>query len=664
MSVTDTVLSLCVRRSREMGDTDRGGSSRRRSRSPSTRRRRRRRRSSHSSDSNDSREQRRDRHGPKRLVDKIEKHLKKHSRSEPLGYRDEDNPFGDSNLSQRFVWGKKIERELKAGASIKDYSASAHSRRDYERLSEIEKIKRKREEREAERAAIAEELELLQRERARSEAVELEKQEDLFHLEQAKVRAQQRLAAGRPKAIDVITNNLFLLDGFDKTAEDPNTFISGLTVFQLKELAKDIQEYSRLDAVNTSHSDFWKALAKVTHHVLWEAEKQEHADQAAAAGEPVDEGYMPREAGWHPSLESDIADMLDGKRLSELKSLEESIVDQLEHGDAPDPDYWYSVLKRLDLYKAKSMLREFHENVVERELQKIKQGIYVPTAAIPTAERAVQAQEEALKSEAQQKAEHDSIKKEASDDTKSVAGRKQGTLKEEDTKSLGHLGEHGLEEVAEKPPSQVQQPTVTIAEELYRKAVSKNDGAQMKESDSLMQHITKSAIASSEKPEERKLKAIAAQTMGHDKDDDASADFGTEVNISSRVYSWQKHYKTCKPKYFNKVHTTFFWTKYNKAHYDRDNPPPKIVSGYKFNIFYPDLVDPSKTPTYSIEKDVESPDDSTCILRFSAGAPYEDIAFRIINKKWNTDPKSGFRCVFDRGILQLYFRFMMQFYKR
>merc|ERR1712039_452075 len=23
-------------------------------------------------------------------------------------------------------------------------------------------------------------------------------------------------------------------------------------------------------------------------------------------------------------------------------------------------------------------------------------------------------------------------------------------------------------------------------------------------------------------------------------------------------------------------------------HYDHDNPPPKIVQGYKFNIFYPD----------------------------------------------------------------------------
>jgi len=30
---------------------------------------------------------------------------------------------------------------------------------------------------------------------------------------------------------------------------------------------------------------------------------------------------------------------------------------------------------------------------------------------------------------------------------------------------------------------------------------------------------------------------------------------------------------------------------YNRTHYDHDNPPPKTVQGYKFNVFYPDLID-------------------------------------------------------------------------
>ncbi len=49
-------------------------------------------------------------------------------------------------------------------------------------------------------------------------------------------------------------------------------------------------------------------------------------------------------------------------------------------------------------------------------------------------------------------------------------------------------------------------------------------------------------------------------------------------------------------RYFNRVKTGYDWNKYNQTHYDHDNPPPKSVQGYKFNIFYPDLVDRSVTP--------------------------------------------------------------------
>lgn len=49
---------------------------------------------------------------------------------------------------------------------------------------------------------------------------------------------------------------------------------------------------------------------------------------------------------------------------------------------------------------------------------------------------------------------------------------------------------------------------------------------------------------------------------------------------------------------FFRVHTGFEWNKYNQTHYDMDNPPPKIVQGYKFNIFYPDLIDKNTTPEY------------------------------------------------------------------
>jgi hypothetical protein len=126
-------------------------------------------------------------------------------------------------------------------------------------------------------------------------------------------------------------------------------------------------------------------------------------------------------------------------------------------------------------------------------------------------------------------------------------------------------------------------------------------------------------------------------------------------------YSWQDRYKPRKPRYFNRVRTGFDWNKYNQTHYDSETPPPKIVQGYKFNIFYPDLVDPTKTPYYLLER---ADSEEFCILRFHAGPPYEDIAFKIINREWNKSRKRGFRSTFERGILSLYFNFTTHWYRR
>lgn len=79
-------------------------------------------------------------------------------------------------------------------------------------------------------------------------------------------------------------------------------------------------------------------------------------------------------------------------------------------------------------------------------------------------------------------------------------------------------------------------------------------------------------------------------------------------------------------------------------HYDQDNPPPKVVLGYKFNLFYPDLIDKSSTPQYYLEN---TPDPNKMRIIFKAGPPYEDVAFEIVNKDWEMGEKHGFKCVFS-----------------
>eukprot|EP01119_Soliformovum_irregulare_P008278 TRINITY_DN21409_c0_g1_i1.p1 TRINITY_DN21409_c0_g1~~TRINITY_DN21409_c0_g1_i1.p1 ORF type:complete len:431 (+),score=163.45 TRINITY_DN21409_c0_g1_i1:117-1295(+) len=116
------------------------------------------------------------------------------------------------------------------------------------------------------------------------------------------------------------------------------------------------------------------------------------------------------------------------------------------------------------------------------------------------------------------------------------------------------------------------------------------------------------------------------------------------------------------PRFFNRVIMGCEWNKYNQTHYDQDNPPPKTILGYRFNIFYPDLADLRKTPHYRVEKLPETPD--FVILRFVASAPYSDVTFMIANREWEHSHKKGFRCAFERGIMHLHFSFKKYRYRR
>ncbi|KAM3567919.1 hypothetical protein VYU27_009944, partial [Nannochloropsis oceanica] len=163
------------------------------------------------------------------------------------------------------------------------------------------------------------------------------------------------------------------------------------------------------------------------------------------------------------------------------------------------------------------------------------------------------------------------------------------------------------------------------------------------------------ALVSSERS-----KGLAADESTLDKHAEvALGEGGGEV--VGKTYWWQDKYRPRKPRYFNRVKTGWDWNMYNRTHYDHDNPPPKTVQGYKFNVFYPDLIDKTQTPSFFLER-CDNPDFT--IIRFHAGPPYEDVAFKILNKEWEKSHKRGFKCLFERGILSLYFNFKRARYRR
>lgn len=562
---------------------------------------------------------------------KVAKKLKSQTVS---GYSNDANPFGDSNLNEKFVWRKKIEKDISQGVPLDMFSIKAEKKKQRERMAEIEKVKKRREERAIEKAQHEEEMALLARERARAEFQDWEKKEEEFHFDQSKVRSEIRLREGRTKPIDILSKQLNPLDDFDIEINEPYMVLKGLTVREMEELREDIKMHLDLDRATPTHIEYWEALLVVCDWELAEARKKDALDRARVRGEQPPAELLAEERGLHSSIETDVKNLLQGKSYGELEALQSQIESQMRSGTAKVVEYWEAVLKRLHIYKAKACLKEIHTKMLRKHLEHLEQPLEGEENLEP--ERSLSP-----------------IEEETDHDEKDAEAFSPEPMPDEETHEVEEeAGSYSPQLLHDNENEEAIDPEEDRAIlELKRKAVLEEQQRRIQE-----------AMASRPAPPEDNLEIKAMKAMGAMEEGDAVFGTSDEINLDSQVYWWHDKYRPRKPKYFNRVHTGYEWNKYNQTHYDHDNPPPKIVQGYKFNIFYPDLVDKIKAPTYTIENDGDSGE--TCIIRFHAGPPYEDIAFRIVNKEWEYSHKKGFKCTFERGILHVYFNFKRYRYRR
>ncbi|GAA0159776.1 scaffold/adaptor protein [Lithospermum erythrorhizon] len=571
----------------------------------------------------------------KKAQKKAMKAAKKLNSQSVSGYSNDSNPFGDSNLNETFVWRKKIERDVGQGVSLDEFSLKAEKKRQRERMAEVEKVKKRREERAIEKAQHEEEMALLARERARAEFHDWEKKEEEFHFDQSKVRSEIRLREGRMKPIDILTKNLDPSEDMDIEINEPDTVFKGLTVKEMEELHEDIKMHLDLDRATPTHIQYWEALLVVCDWALAESRKRDALDRARVRGERLPPELLVEDRGLHPSVEADVKNLLQGKTYAELEKFQTQIESEMRSGTAKVVEYWEAVLKRLHIFKAKACLKEIHAQLLCKHLEHLEQ----PSNKKDTDEEfEVDAEEE-----------QDDIHEEKEDDPDFSPEPILETIPEE-------------EEVAGS-----FSPQLLHGDDSEEAIDPEEDRAILeKKRTAVLEERRNQEMTSRTTPEDKNFENRALKAMGAMEEGDAVFGSTEEVNVETRaeseVYWWHDKYRPRKPKYFNRVHTGYEWNKYNQTHYDHDNPPPKVVQGYKFNIFYPDLVDKSRAPSYTIERDGDSSE--TCIIRFHAGPPYEDIAFRIVNKEWEYSHKKGYKCTFERGILHLYFNFKRYRYRR
>lgn len=553
-----------------------------------------------------------------------------------LGYTNVDNPFGDEHLLDTFVWTKKLEKEGIRDLSAEQIQALSRSKMLHNKV-ELEKVKKRRLEREREQEEREKEREMLQREKEADYFQAWEKQEDGFHLNQAKLRSTIRIKDGRAKPIDLLAKYISAED--DELAvemHEPYTYLYGLTIQDLEDLLEDIKVYLELE--EGKNADYWRDIITVTQDELAKLRKLDTSSR---------EYIGDRRDGINQAVSSEIGDVFKGKTTNQLKLLEKQIKDKLSGGEGIDVGYWESLLQQLKAYKARTRLRERHQDVLRQKLHKFKreQGIEPDPPLFPVVKQDSEAgNDNSSAGSASPQAGTSQVTREQTGEapaqSKAQGSDSEDEEEEEDggDKAEVTVTEEDLQEVeyvkGGYSPRLFQPSDLTIDAVIYDEADDEKKLALARK-----QVITTGRVKTDGETEfEKKARE------GMDLDE---AQFSVELNLEQQSFLWSDKYRPRKPRFFNRVHTGFEWNKYNQTHYDIDNPPPKIVQGYKFNIFYPDLIDKAKTPEYFVTPLEGSKD--FAMLRFHAGPPYEDIAFKIVNREWEYSYKRGFRCQFQIG---------------
>ncbi|KAH9671679.1 Cactin [Citrus sinensis] len=214
----------------------------------------------------------------KKAQRKAAKVAKKLKAQKVSGYSNDSNPFGDSNLNEKFVWRKKIERDVSQGVPLEEFSVKAEKKRQRERMSKVFLVESVFQEKYfmayydgviyttiwmhfglVNYILLAA---LVAREHALAEFQDWEKKEEEFHFDQRKLGSEIRLREGRVKPIDVLCKHLSGSDDLDIEINEPYMAFKGLTVKDMEELRDDIKMYLDLDRATPTHVEYWEVTVR------------------------------------------------------------------------------------------------------------------------------------------------------------------------------------------------------------------------------------------------------------------------------------------------------------------------------------------------------------------------------------------------------------------
>jgi hypothetical protein len=478
-------------------------------------------------------------------------------------------------------------------------------------------------------------------------------QEDSFVLKQAKKKADIRVREGRAKPIDwlavilrVIDPDRDLLDDDEDDIQvdvvDPEGVFEGLNDSQLRELETDITSYLTLET-NARNKDYWKTMLIICN------DRRQKLKPLGPEGRAVS------------SVSADVDKIMAPKSYEQLETLERQIRAKLQANKDIDVDYWEQMLRSLLIWKAKAKLKTVYQSVLDSRLETLRkqqsedaQGIRAKLQSMLSGPlRVVEDGSEGMVSS-------DHSRQKVLLYSQSLDPEPFLKLRTED-KAVEVLDESTfLQRVTAERTKTLKLGYVPLRHRATERAVSNTvDKNGNSAATSAAPPGTQRFSSLVNEDFSQATKALYEREVARGVSENEEIFTAEETVPTASKPQWADKYRPRKPKYFNRVQMGYEWNKYNQTHYDHDNPPPKVVQGYKFNIFYPDLIDKTKAPTFRIirehgrkrgESFAPAGEEDTCLIRFIAGPPYEDIAFRIVDKEWDYSAKRdrGFRSSFDK----------------
>eukprot|EP00795_Rhopilema_esculentum_P006206 gene6206-11611_t len=574
---------------------------------------------------------------------------------EDLGYTNTNNPFGDHNLRETFTWHKKNES---VGINDKDEQERFQKRKQDEMRVELQKVKQRRMEREREKAARDEEMTMMQREKEAEMFEVWEEQESEFHLQQARKRSKIRIKDGRAKPIDLLAEYVNPEEeDFELQMNEPYSVLVGLSIEDLEDLLEDIKVYKQLEQGH--NAEFWKDMTVVAKDELEKLKAKRQEGDLRNQREVI-----------NTAVRADVTSIFKGKTHGQLVAMQKQIKEKISAGGPIDIGYWESLLQQLKAFIARAQLKERHQQKLREKLAELKkQSVNESDSDSEPSYKHESSPRDSPGPSRQQEASpaerKDLPTEEPNEDKEKEV---EGNEKEVEGKEKEVEGKDGK-------PNVTQRSEEEMAVEAYQtyeagsyspRLIPFQDVEETKWIDHdddlhrlgyLRMQVQSGSTVDEEETSDKVYSSEATKILG-----EGEEAFNVPFNLNKKTYTWTDKYRPRKPRFFNRVHTGYEWNKYNQTHYDSDNPPPKIVQGYKFNIFYPDLIEKTVAPEYSLTPIKEDPD--FAILKFSGGPPYEDIAFKVVNREWELAHRHGFRCQFQNNVFQLWFHFKRYRYRR